>query len=80
MIIFNNLKIQNAKFVGAPGKGIKVYGNRLKVEETFSIYKRIIGNKLKAKNILGQVNEAKISIYILNKMRGMGMPQTIRVA
>ena len=75
---FENTK--DAKFVGPPGKGIKVYGNRLKVEETFSRYKRIIGNKLKAKNILGQVNEAKISIYILNKMRGMGMPQTIRVA
>ena len=75
---FENTK--DAKFVGPPGKGTKVYGNRLKVEKTFSRYKRIIGNKLKAKNILGQQNEAKISLFILNKMRDIGMPQTIRVA
>jgi hypothetical protein len=75
---FENTK--NAKFVGPPGKGIKVYGNRLKVEETFSRYKRIIGNKFKARNILGQINEAKVSLYILNKMRDLGMPQTIRIA
>ena len=73
---FENTK--DAKFVGPPGKGIKVYGNRLKVEETFSRYKRIIGNKLKAQHFLGQQNEAKISLYILNKMRDIVMPQTIR--
>jgi hypothetical protein len=81
--IDNNLKqfenTKDAKFVGPPGKGIKVYGNRLKVEETFSRYKRIIGNKFKARNILGQINEAKISLYILNKMRDIGMPKTVRV-
>lgn len=75
---FENTK--DAKFVGPPGKGIKVYGNRLKVEETFSRYKRIIGNKFKARNILGQINEAKISLFILNKMRDIGMPKTIRAA
>ena len=74
---FENTK--DAQFVGPPAKGVKVYGNRLKVEETFSRYKRIIGNKFKARNILGQINEAKISLYILNKMRDLGMPKTFRV-
>jgi len=82
--VTNDLKkfefTKNAKFVGPPGKGIKAYGNRLKVEETFSRYKRIIGNKFKAQNILGQINEAKISLFILNTMKDLGMPQTVRIA
>ena len=53
---------------------------RLKVEETFSRYKRIIGNKFKAQHFLGQQNEVKISLLILNKMKDLGMPKTIRVA
>lgn len=78
MMQFVNTK--SAKFIGPPGKGIKVYGNRLKVEETFSRYKRIIGNKLKACNILGQINEVKISLFILNRMRDLGMPKTVRAS
>jgi hypothetical protein len=69
-----------ARFVGPPENGQKNYGNRLKVEETFSRYKRIIGNKFKAQHFLGQQNEAKLSLLILNKMKDLGMPLTIRVA
>lgn len=71
---------KKAKFIGPPGKSVKSYGNRLKVEETFSRYKRIIGNKFKARNFLGQQYEAKISLLILNKMMAIGMPKTIRIA
>ena len=82
--ITNDLKkfefTKNAKFVGPPGKGIKAYGNRLKVEETFSRYKRIIGNKFKAQNILGQINEAKISLFILNTMKDLGMTRIVTIA
>lgn len=78
LLQFENTK--DAKFVRPPVKGRKVYGNRLKVEETFSKYNRIIGNKFKVRNILGQINEAKISLFILNKMRDLGMPKTIIIA
>ena len=59
---------------------IKYYGNRLKVEETFSRYKRIIGNKFKSQHFKGQQNEAKLSLLNLNIMKSIGMPKTIRVA
>ena len=71
---------RNAKFVEPPGKSVKSYGNRLKVEETFSRYKRIIGNKFKAQNFLDQQYEAKLSLLILNKTTAIGMPKTIRIA
>ena len=76
----NNKNTEEARFIGPPGNGKKNYGNRLKVEETFSRYKRIIGNKFKAQNFLGQQNEAKISLLILNIMKSIGMPKTIRIA
>ena len=69
-----------SRFIGPLNNGNKNYGNRLKVEETFSRYKVIIGNKLKAKHFLGQQNEAKLSLFILNKIKDLGMPKTIRVA
>lgn len=71
---------KNARFIGPPGNGQQNYGNRLKIEETFSRYKRIIGNKFKAKVFKGQENEARLSLFILNKMKEIGMPKTIRVA
>ena len=64
-----------AKFVGSPKKSEKSYGNRLKVEEIFSRYKRIIGNKFKAKNFLGQ----QYDLLILNKMMAIGMPKIVRI-
>lgn len=76
----HNENTEEARFIGPPGNGEKNYGNRLKVEETFSRYKRIIGNKFKAQHFLGQQNEAKISLLILNIMKSIGMPKTIRVA
>ena len=72
--------IKSAKFIDPPKKSEKSYGNRLKVEETFSRYKRIIGNKFKAQNFLGQQYEAKFSLYISNKLMAIGLPQTIRIA
>ena len=78
--IKQNQNCEKAKFIGPPKNGSKNYGNRLKVEETISRYKRIIGNKFKAQHFLGQQNEAKISLLILNIMKDLGMPKTIRVA
>ena len=78
--IQNNDNTKNSRFIGPPGDGSKNYGNRLKVEETFSRYKRIIGNKFKAQHFKGQQNEAKLSLLILNIMKAIGMPKTIRIA
>ncbi|MBY0378764.1 MAG: IS5 family transposase [Burkholderiales bacterium] len=75
-----NQNCESARFIGPPNDGSKNYGNRLKVEENFSRYKKIIGNKFKAQHFLGGQNEAKISLLILNIMKNLGMPQTIRVA
>jgi hypothetical protein len=79
-----NTNTDNARFIGPPKRSAKSqnqnYGNRLKVEETFSRYKRIIGNKFKAKNFQAQKNEAKLSLLILNIMKDIGMPKTIRIA
>jgi hypothetical protein len=75
-----NQNSEKARFIRPPKDGSKNYGNRLKVEETFSRYERIIGNKFKAQHFLGQQNEAKLSLLILNRMKDLGMPKTIRVA
>jgi len=66
--------------IGVTDDGNKNYGNRLKIEEIFSRYKLIIGNKFKVKHFLGQQNEAKLSLLILNIMKDLGMPKTIRIA
>jgi hypothetical protein len=58
--IQNNDNTKNSRFIVPPGDGSKNYGNRLKVEETFSRYKRIIGNKFKSQHFKGQQNEAKL--------------------
>jgi len=71
---------KNANFIGPAGDGRQNYGNRLKVEETFSRYKRVIGNKFKAQDFKGQQNEANISLFILNAMKDIGMPKSIRIA
>ncbi|WP_154663853.1 hypothetical protein [Candidatus Aquarickettsia rohweri] len=39
------------RFINPPKDSSKNYGNRLKVEETFSRYKRIVGNKVLIKHI-----------------------------
>lgn len=72
--------MSNSKFIRPPKQRGWSYGNRLKLEETCSRYKRIIGNKFKARNFLGQQYEAKLSLLILNKMMAIGTPKTIRIA
>ena len=72
--IAQNQSTKEARFIGPPKNKGKPYGKRLRVEATFSRYKRIIGNKFKAQHFLGQQREAKLSLLILNKMRDIGMP------
>ena len=70
---------RDTKFVVRPKTPDKSYSKRLKVEETFSRYKRIIGTKFKAQHFLGQQYEAKLSLQILNKMMAIVMPKTILI-
>lgn len=59
------------RFIRQPKDGRKSYRNRLKVEKTFSRYKRIIDNKFKTQYFLSQQKEAKLSLLILYKMNGI---------
>ena len=70
---------KEAKFIGPPGSSARSYGNRLKVEETFSRYKRIIGNKFKALNFLGQQYEAKLSLLIEGKIKVSKIFEAIKI-
>ena len=71
-------KTNGARAIGPPKKGEKIdplYKLRLLVESTISRYKRIIGNKFKARNITSQENEAILSLNILNRMLILAKPK-----
>ena len=71
---------RDTEFVGPPKQSMESYGNRLRVEETFFRYRRIIANKFEAQNFLGQQYVAKLSLLILNRMMAIGILNTIRIA
>jgi len=56
------------------------YGLRSYVELAVQRYKRIIGNKLKARLLPRQKTEAQVSVRVLNRMTQLGMPISVRVA
>ena len=56
------------------------YGLRALVELAMLCYKTIIGPKLKARELLQQKTEAAVSVRVLNRMTGLGMPITVKVA
>ena len=70
----DNLKYAQAVGPPKPDEDCRLYKERLLVESTFSRYKRILGNKLKAQIFSSQKNEAMLSLEILNKMKSLGMP------
>ena len=55
------------------------YGLRALVELAMLRYKTITGPKLKARELSRQKTEAAISVRILNRMTGLGMPVSIKV-
>ncbi len=55
------------------------YGLRALVELAMLRYKTIIGLKLKARELPQQKTEAAISVRVLNRMTGIGMPVSIKV-
>jgi len=56
------------------------YGQRNYSELGVQRYKRILGRQLHARKMARQKNEAMIGCGILNKMTGIGMPESYRVA
>ncbi len=56
------------------------YELRALVELAMLGYKTIIGSKLKARELLQQKTEAAVSVRVLNRMTGLGMPVSVKVA
>ncbi len=55
------------------------YGLRALVELAMLRYKTIIGPKLKARELSQQKTEAAVSVRVINRMTGLGMPTSIKV-
>ena len=55
------------------------YGLRSYAELAMQRYKRIIGNRLKARSLPRQKTEAQVSVRVLNRMTQLGMPVSVRV-
>ncbi len=55
------------------------YGLRALVELAMLRYKTIIGPKLKARELPQQRTEAAVSVRVLNRMTGLGMPVSVKV-
>lgn len=56
------------------------YGKRNYSELAIQRYKRILGNTLQAREFIRQRQESIIGCGVLNKMTGLGMPESYRVA
>jgi hypothetical protein len=56
------------------------YGLRSHIELAMLRYKTIIGPKLKARKISQQRTEAQVSVRVINRMTGLGMPISVKVA
>ena len=56
------------------------YGRRSLVETAMSRYKAIIGRGLRARILSAQKTEARAACSVLNRMTGLGMPVSQRVA
>ena len=59
---------------------IQAYGNRNISELAIQRYKKILGNKLHARKLERQKNEAMLGCGVLNKMTQLGMPDSFRCA
>ncbi len=55
------------------------YHRRSLAETTMSRYKRIVGEKLQARNFFRQSTEAFVGVLMLNRMTALGMPQSYPV-
>ena len=56
------------------------FNRRNLVETAMYRYKTIIGGRLRARTLPGQRTETKVACSILNRMTGLGMPDSYRAA
>ena len=76
-----NRNIQEIKDIGRmQWQNIQEYGRRNLSELAVQRYKRIIGDSLRARDLVCQKQEAMIGCGVLNKMTSFGMPQSYRAA
>ena len=76
-----NRNLQEIKTFGRMNwQRIRKYGNRNYSELCIQRYKKILGNKLHAREFTRQKNEAIIGCGVLNKMTSLGMPSSYKCA
>ncbi len=76
-----NRNLQEIKTFGRMNwQRVRQYGRRNYSELAIQRYKKILGNKLHARELSRQKNEAMIGCSVLNKMVGLGMPASYRCA
>jgi len=76
-----NRNLQEIKTFGRMNwQRVRNYGQRNYSELAIQRYKRILGRQLHAREMSRQKQEAMIGCGILNKMTGLGMPKSYRVA
>ena len=51
-----------------------------RAENAMSRYKRIIGDRLRAKRLEAQKREAAIAVNAINRMTELGMPESVQVS
>ena len=56
------------------------YNRRALAEAAVSRYKRVIGDALRSRADRRQATEAAIGVHVLNRMLGLGRPESVRVA
>ncbi len=56
------------------------YRRQARVENGFFRYKSLLGGDLKARNSKAQTREAMIGCHILNRMAGLGRPESYAVS
>jgi len=76
-----NRNLQEIKTFGRMNwQRVRNYGQRNYSELAIQRYKKILGNKLHARELSRQKQEAMIGCGVLNKMTSLGMPQSHRIA
>ena len=74
-----NRNLQEIKTFGRMAwQRVRGYGKRNNDELAIQRYKKIIGNRLHARKLPRQKNEAMLGCSILNKMTSLGMPASYR--
>jgi hypothetical protein len=56
------------------------YNKRSRVEATIGRYKQVIGVWLRSRNGLRRATEVAVAVRVLNRMLGLGRPNSVRLA